>query len=119
VNEAKIGLKEKELYLENLKISIRREVEEVIRNVRESRAQIEIHEKTLELARKSYNISRMRYENGDISSQELAVEREALAGIQLEYLDAFIGYQLAVNNLKRKTMWDFENNRSYLVGNTD
>jgi len=115
VNEAKIGLEERQLYLDNLKTTIRREVEEVIRNVRESRAQIEIHEKTLELARKSYNISQMRFENGDISSQELAVEREALAGIQLEYLNAFIGYQLAVNNLKRKTMWDFENNRSYLI----
>jgi outer membrane protein len=58
----------------------------------------------------------MRFENGDISNQELSVEREALAGIQLEYLNAFITYQLAVNNLKRKTIWDFENNRSYLVG---
>jgi outer membrane protein TolC len=116
VNEAKISLEERQLYLEDLKTTIRREVEEVIRNVRESSAQIGIHEKTLELARRSYNISRMRFENGDISNQELSVEREALAGIQLEYLNAFIGYQLAVNNLKRKTMWDFENNRSYLVG---
>jgi outer membrane protein len=116
VNEARIRLEERQLYLENLKTTIRREVEEVIRNVRESRSQIEIHERTLELARKSYDISRMRFENGDISSQELSVEREALAGIQLEYLNAFITYQLAVNNLKRKTMWDFENNRSYLIG---
>jgi outer membrane protein TolC len=115
VNQARVFLEEKELYLEDLKKTIRRQVEEVIRNVRESRAQIEIHEKTLELARRSYDISRMRFENGDISSQELSVEREALAGIQLEYLEAFIAYQLAANDLKRKTMWDFENNRSYLV----
>jgi hypothetical protein len=43
------------------------------------------------------------------------MEQERLATIQLEYLDAFIQYQLATNDLKRKTMWDFENNRSYLV----
>jgi outer membrane protein TolC len=70
VNQARVGLEEKQLYLEDLKKTIRREVEEVIRNVRESRAQIEIHEKTLELARRSYDINRMRFENGDISSQE-------------------------------------------------
>lgn len=116
VNQARAGLEARKLYLDDLKKTIRREVEEVIRNVRESRAQISIHEKTLELARRSYDISRMRFENGDISNQELSVEREALAGIQLEYLEAFIAYQLAVNDLKRKTMWDFENNRSYLVG---
>jgi hypothetical protein len=57
----------------------------------------------------------MRFENGDISNQELTMEQERLATIQLEYLDAYINYQLAVNDLKRKTMWDFENNRSYGV----
>jgi hypothetical protein len=42
------------------------------------------------------------------------MEQERLATIQLEYLDAFINYQLAVNDLKRKTMWDFENDKSYI-----
>jgi outer membrane protein TolC len=106
---------QKKLELDNEKNSIIKEVREVIRTVRESREQIGIHEKNLELARRSYNISRMRFENGDISNQELSIERERLADIQLEYLDAYITYQMAVNNLKRKTMWDFEYGRSYLV----
>ena len=76
---------------------------------------MEIHSKNLELARQTYKISQLRFEKGDISNAELTIEQERLASIQLEYLNAFIGYQLSVNNLKRKTMWDFENNRSYVM----
>lgn len=115
VKQAKLNLQSKELNKENLEITIRREVREIIRSVNESAEQLEIHRKNLELARQTYHISQMRFENGDISNVELTVEQERLATIQLEYLDAFIGYQLAVNNLKRKTMWDFENGKSYVV----
>ena len=42
------------------------------------------------------------------------MEQERLAATQIDYLNAFITYQLAVADLKRKTMWDFKNNESYL-----
>ncbi len=115
VKEAKFRLQSKELYKQDLEITIRRGVREIIRSVSESAEQLAIHQKNLELARQTYQISQKRFENGDISNQELTIEQERLATIQLAYLDAFIGYQLSVNDLKRKTMWDFENNRSYLV----
>lgn len=113
--EAELRLEEKELSLENLKTTIEREVKEVIRTVIENHELIGIHSQNIDLARKSYDISRMRFENGDISNQELSVERERLETVQLNYLDAYINYQLAVNDLKRKTVWDFANNRSYLL----
>lgn len=117
VKEANLRKKERELYLEDLKITIERQVHEIIRTVRESREQIAIHKKNLELARKSYDISKMRFENGDISNQELSIEQSQMVNIQLAYLDAFITYQLAVNDLKRKTMWDFQNKKSYIIDN--
>ncbi len=116
VKEANFRLQSRELYKEDQEITIRREVREIIRSVNESAEQLTIHQKNLDLARQSYQISQMRFGNGDISNQELTIEQERLATIQLAYLDAFIGYQLSVNNLKRKTMWDFENNKSYVVG---
>ena len=109
VQEARLRLQSKELFKENQEITIRREVREIIRSVTQSAVQLEMHRQNLELARQSYHISEMRFENGDISNQELTIEQERLASIQFEYLDAYIGYQLAVNDLKRKTMWDFEN----------
>jgi outer membrane protein TolC len=115
VKQAKFNLQSKVLAKENLEVTIRREVREIIRSVNESSEQMIIHQKNLDLARQTYRISQMRFENGDISNQDLTIEQERLATIQLDYLDAFIGYQLSVNNLKRKTMWDFENNVSYVV----
>jgi len=115
LQQARVMMDEKKLTLEYTRQTIIREVREIIRTVRESREQISIHEKNLEVARRSYEISRLRFENGDISSQELSVEQNQLAGVQLEYLDVYISYQMAVNDLKRKTMWDFETNRSYLI----
>jgi outer membrane protein len=115
VKQAKFNLQSKELAKENLEVTIRREVREIIRSVNESSEQLIIHQKNLDLARQTYKISQMRFENGDISNQDLTIEQERLATIQLDYLDAFIGYQLSVNNLKRKTMWDFDKNTSYVV----
>jgi outer membrane protein len=115
VKEARLRLQSRQLFKEDQEITIRVEVREIIRSVKESAEQLDIHRQNLELARQSFHISQMRFENGDISNQELTMEQERLATIQLEYLDAFIGYQLAMNDLKRKTMWDFETEKSYVV----
>lgn len=115
INEATYRMQQKKLGLENQEIDIKREINEILRSLNELSAQIEMHKKNLDRARESYRINQRRFENGDISNQELIMEQERLTNIQMDYLDAFIGYQLTVNNLKRKTMWDFENNQSYLI----
>jgi len=115
IKEAEFKMQQSKYYLEDLTITIERGVRQVIRTVRESHEQLIIYEKNLEVARQAFDIALLQFENGNISNQELSIEREKLAGIQLEYLSAFIAYQLAVNDLKRKTLWDFENNRSYVV----
>lgn len=107
-------LREAELTYENTKMTVIREVRELVRSVEEAKNRLKINEKNQEVAQRSYEISRMRFENGDITSQELGVEQERLATTQLNYLDAFITYQLALADLKRKTLWDFQNDRSYL-----
>ena len=107
-------LRETKLSYEDTKVTVVREVRNVVRSVEEAKNRLKINEKNQEVAQRSYEISRMRFENGDITSQELGVEQERLATTQLNYLDAFITYQLAIADLKRKTLWDFQNNRSYL-----
>jgi outer membrane protein len=94
--------------------TITREVRDIVRTVEESRNRLKIHEKNQIVANKSYKVSLLRFGNGDITSQQLATEQERLSDSQLAFLDAYITYQLAVVDLKRKTMWDFQNNRSYL-----
>lgn len=113
VQRAEIGLENRKLRLEDTKNTIIKEVRDIVRTVAESQNRLLIHEKNRELAQRTYRIYTIRFENGDISSQELAIQREKLSTIQLNYLDAYIDNKLALADLKRKTMWDFQNNRSY------
>ena len=107
-------LNDQELHLENTRKEIIREVRDVVRSVEEAKNRLSIHEQNQQVSEMTYEISRKRFENGDINSQELALEQERLAESQIAYLDAFITYQLQVADLKRKTLWDFEEGKSYL-----
>jgi len=109
------SLREAQLSLDDVKTTVIREVRDIVRSVGETMNRLIIHEKNQQLAQKSYEISSMRFENGNITSQELGTEQERLAATQLDYLNAYITYQLALADLKRKTLWDFKNNRSYQV----
>jgi outer membrane protein TolC len=115
VKREEILLKERTLGTEDTKRTIVREVHDAVRKIGETRERLVIHEKNEEVARRSYDISRMRFENGDFTSQELAREQERLASARLDHLNALIAYRLAVADLSRKTMWDFRGNRSYLA----
>ncbi|MBT4484609.1 MAG: TolC family protein [Candidatus Latescibacteria bacterium] len=115
VQREEVSLKEKQLRQEDTKRTIVREVKDIVRRVEETGNRLLIQEKNQPIAQRSYEISRMRFENGDITSQELGREQERLTDSQLQYLSAFISYQLAVADLKRKTLWDFKNDQSYIV----
>ena len=104
--------------MDNLKNTIIIEIRDIVRTFNENKEKFNVHEKNQELARRNYKIMELRFENGDISSQDLAIERERLSDIQIAYLDSYIAYQLALADLKRKTMWDFQNRKSYRIDNT-
>lgn len=115
VEQEKASLRRTQLDEENTRVTIMREVRDIVRSLGEARSRLKIRERNEDVAQRSYAISRMRFENGDITSQDLGTEQERLANAQLNSLDAFIQYQLALANLKRRTMWDFKNDRSYLM----
>jgi outer membrane protein TolC len=115
VKSQTIRLREKQLKLENTNDMIIKEIREIVRTVYEAEKRFRINQKNTDNATNSYRISRLRFENGDISGQELATEQERFSQVQLAYIDAYITYQLALADLKRRTMWDFENNRSYKI----
>jgi len=114
VQQEQANLRRSQLSRDNLQVTIIKQVRDVIRSLAEARNRLGILEQNQKVSERSYEISRVRFENGDISSQELSREQERLAQSKLDYLNAFITYQLTVADLKRKTLWDFKNNRSYL-----
>ena len=115
VQQAKANLISVELEKDNVQTTIIREVRDIVRTVEETRERLILNERNQELAARSYSVSQLRFENGDITSQQLGQEQERLSEVQLAYLDSYITYQLAVADLKRKTMWNFLEDRSYLI----
>jgi outer membrane protein TolC len=115
VASAKARLDQSELNLENERITVEREIKDVVARVREAENRLAVLEKSQRLAERSHEISLARFDNGDITAQDLALDRNRLTQARSAYLDAYIDYQTAVADLKRKTLYDFENNRS-LVG---
>ena len=112
VSSAKARLDQAALSLDNERISVEREIKDVVARVREAENRLGVLEKSQKLAERSYEISLARFDNGDITAQELALDRNRLTQARSAYLDAYIDYQTAVADLKRKTLYDFANNRS-------
>jgi outer membrane protein TolC len=116
VASAKARLDQAALTLENERITVEREIKDVVAGVREAESRVGVLEKSQQLAERSHQISLARFDNGDITAQELALDRDRLNQARIAYLNAYIDYQTAVADLKRKTLYDFENDHS-LVGN--
>ncbi len=112
VASAKANLRRTKLNLEETEKTIRREIRALVGRINEAQERVQILEKSREVARKSYQISLARFENGDITSQDLALVQGRLTSAEMAYLEAFIAYKLTLADLKRKTLWDFEKGRS-------
>ena len=112
VQAAEANLMQDELQMEDLYITIEREVRDVVRSLYEAYDRVQMLAKSREVGEKSFNISLQRFANGDITSIELARASEQLNNAKLTYVSAYNEYKLALADLKRKTLYDFENDRT-------
>jgi outer membrane protein len=80
-----------------------------VKQLNSSLRRLQLLEKNVQLAEKSFNISRDRFSNGDIDSQALALDRTRLNAAYQSHLDAYISYKLLLADIMRKTFYDFEN----------
>jgi len=108
VQEAEANLRTQELTLTEMRKTVEREVRDAVGRLHEAESQLEVLDKQEDLAKRAYDISVERFNNGDITSQELALDRDRFIDAQVSYLGSYINYQLALADLKRKTMYDFE-----------
>jgi outer membrane protein len=100
--------------MEGDKVSIERDIRTTVDRLQSSLRRLQLLEKNILVAEKSFEISRQRYANGDIDSQTIALERERLNNSYVSRLEAFITYKLLLSDLMRKTFYDFEKNKSML-----
>jgi outer membrane protein TolC len=112
VQSAIASLKQDQLQMEDNKMTIERDIRTQVDRLQSSLRRLQLLEKSLVVAEKSFDISRQRYANGEIDSQSMALERERLNGAYNTRLDAYISYKLLLSDLMRKTFYDFEKDKA-------
>ena len=112
VASARVNLRRNELQIEEEKKSVVNSIRDAVRQVGAAETRLDILTKRQNIAQRTYDISLERFNNGDISSQELANNNDRLTSAKMAFLSAYISYKLAVEDLKRKTLWDFEKNQT-------
>ncbi len=90
------------------------EIRQAYRSLLNQVTQIEIAEKNVKNAKLTYEINLERYKNGDLSSKDMSFYQNQLSTEQLNEVSALINYQVAVLDLKIRSLYDFEKNRSVL-----
>jgi len=110
VHAAESSMKQSMLRKEDVQRGIERDVRDVVANLNSSLNRLQLLEKNIVVAEKSFGITRQRYSDGDIDSQSLALERTRLNTAYTSHLRAYISYQLLLADLMRKTFFDFQKN---------
>ncbi len=123
MNASRLGLENSELNLSEEKRQITIEIRQAFRNLQNQKLQIEIAEKNVKNATLTYEINLERYKNGDLSSKDIGFYQNQLSSEQLNEISALINYQIALLDLKIRSLWDFRTDQpvvtSTLMGNNN
>lgn len=112
VRAAEARLKQNILRKEEVQRSIEREVRNLVDDLNSSLKRLQLLEKNLKVAEKSFEITRQRFSDGDIDSQALALERNRLNNAYNSHLRAYINYQLKLADIMRRTFYDFQKDKA-------
>lgn len=112
VNAAKSRLEQSQLRKEEVERGIEREVRNLVADLNSSLKRLQLLEKNVSVAEKSFEITRQRFADGDVDSQGLALERNRLNTAYISHLRSYINYQLYLADLMRKTFYDFNKNEA-------
>lgn len=108
VRAAKAQLQQNVYRQEEVRRSIESEVRNLVSELNSNLKRLQLLEKNVLVAEKSFEITRQRFSDGDIDSQALALERERLNNAYTSHLRAYINYQLMLSDIMRKTFYDFQ-----------
>ena len=108
VRAAEARQRQNYLSKEELERSIETEIRNSVAQLNNNLKRLQLLEKNVTIAEKSFAITLQRFTDGDIDSQTLALERNRLNSAYRNHLSAYIAYQLSLADIMRKTLYDFE-----------
>ncbi len=114
MKSSELAMESNQIDFDEQKKNITLEVRQICRNLPTLVRQIDIKKKSIENAEHTYEINLEKYRTGNLTGMELQQYQTQLTNAKQEYTNALISYKLELLNLKIQTLWDFENNKSYL-----
>ena len=87
---------------------LRQAVINQVNAVKSAMRRLEIQEQSVRIARTSYEITRGRYERGEIIFEQLTQSQDMFTQSEHQFLSDWIAYQLAKADLRALTLWDWE-----------
>jgi len=110
--EAAIHIEEINLATErtNVELAIR----QTYRSLQNLVLQVEIERQNEINAQQTYEINLERYKNGDLTSIDLSRFQNQLSEKKMNLANSLISYKLELLNMKIQSLWDFENNISFV-----
>lgn len=114
VRAAEARQRQNYLAKEELERSIETETRNSVAQLNNNLKRLQLLEKNVVIAEKSFAITLQRFTDGDIDSQTLALERNRLNSAYRSHLSAYIAYQLSLADIMRKTLYDFEKRESVM-----
>jgi outer membrane protein TolC len=109
VRAAEARLKQYDYGKKQVERNIETQVRNLVASISSSLKRLQLLEKNVAVAEKSFEITLQRFSDGDIDSQALALERTRLNTAYTSHLGAYISYQLTLADLMRQTFYDFRN----------
>ena len=100
---------------EELERTIETEIRNSVAQLNNNLKRLQLLEKNVVIAEKSFAITLQRFTDGDIDSQTLALERNRLNSAYRNHLSAYIAYQLSLADIMRKTLYDFEKDEPLMM----
>lgn len=114
IRAAEIAVESREIDMQNQKDDIVINIRQIYRNLQNLNTQIKIAEQNEKNAQLTYEINLERYKNGDLTSMDLDRFQNQLSQKKMDLANALINYRLELLNMKIQSLWDFENNTSFV-----
>ena len=96
------------LNYEEIKIDIELAIRQSYRRLENLSTQIEIAEKRVETAQRTYDLNNVRYNNGEINGLEISQYQNQLSTNKTQLLQSQINYKNELLNIKILSLYDFD-----------
>ncbi len=114
IKAAEAGIKIEEINLSNERTNVELAIRQTYRSLQNLDMQIDLAKQNEKNAQLTYEINLERYINGDLTSMDLNRYQNQLSEKKMNLANSLISYKLELLNMKIQSLWDFENNSTFV-----